>query len=169
MYNGNVLQKDLKDKIIFWDIDGTLAPYRFNNHLGDPDGSDNGMSLKEIDEHIFLERQPSKFMQKVIKTCLAKKHIIMGHCQNRQEMSDKEVWLAEHFPIINEVFLLLQTTSKADTILNYCKENNIDLQDIVFVDDSLTILREAERKGITSYHISSFLDWDYQELIHKEV
>lgn len=30
------------------------------------------------------------------------------------------------------------------------------------VDDVLRFLREAERKGIKSYHISSFLDWEYQ-------
>ena len=30
-------KEDTKDKYIFWDIDGTLAPYRFNNHVGDPE------------------------------------------------------------------------------------------------------------------------------------
>ena len=32
----------------------------------------------------------------------------------------------------------------------------------IYVDDVISFLREAERKGIKSYHISSFLDWDYQ-------
>ena len=32
-----------------------------------------------------------------------------------------------------------------------------------YVDDVLAFLREAERKGIKSYHISSFLDWDYSD------
>lgn len=31
------------------------------------------------------------------------------------------------------------------------------------MDDVLAFLREAERKGIKSYHISSFLDWDYSD------
>ena len=34
--------------------------------------------------------------------------------------------------------------------------------DVLFVDDVIPFLREAERKGIRSYHISSFLDWDLQ-------
>lgn len=71
----------LRDKYVFWDIDGTLAPYRFNDHVSDPDGTDNGMSLREIEDDIFLTREPSKHMQEVVNTCGAKKHIIMGHCQ----------------------------------------------------------------------------------------
>ena len=39
----------LRDKYVFCDIDGTLAPYRFNDHVSDPDGTDNGMSLREIE------------------------------------------------------------------------------------------------------------------------
>lgn len=37
------------------------------------------------------------------------------------------------------------------------------MKDVVYVDDVLVFLREAERKGIKSYHISSFLDWDYSD------
>lgn len=44
---------DLKDKYVFWDIDGTLAPYRFNDHVADPDGSMNSLSLKEIKKVYF--------------------------------------------------------------------------------------------------------------------
>lgn len=29
--NGSITRNETKDKIIFWNIDGTLAPYRFNN------------------------------------------------------------------------------------------------------------------------------------------
>lgn len=47
------LQDELKNKYIFWDIDGTLAAYRFNGHVSDPEGTDNGMSLKEIEDGFF--------------------------------------------------------------------------------------------------------------------
>ena len=42
------------------------------------------------------------------------------------------------------------------------KDHDISLQDVVFVDDTIPFLREAERKGIKSFHISSFLDWDFE-------
>lgn len=149
----------LRGKYVFWDIDGTLAPYRFNDHVADPDGTDNGMSLREIEDGIFLTREPSKHMQEVVNTCGAKKHIIMGHCQVEKERLDKGVWLDRHYPIIEERILISVDKSKADTILSYCNEHNIDLEDVVYVDDVIPFIREAERKGIKSYHISSFLDY----------
>lgn len=160
--DGSIKLKDTKNKYIFWDIDGTLAPYRFNDHVGDPDGTENGMSIEEINEHVFMHRDPSRHMQRVLKECMAKENIVMGHCQIRQELEDKQVWLDRHYPEIVERLLVYESHSKADTILEYCKEKGIELKDVVFVDDVIPFLREAERKGIRSYHISSFLDWDLQ-------
>ena len=162
MTNGNAKKPDLCNKYIFWDIDGTLAPYRFNGHVADPDGTNNGMSLQEIDDHVFLLREPSHHMQHIIATCGAKKHIIMGHCQVEMDMRDKEIWLDKYYPVIKDRLLVYEDKSKADTILQYCKEHGINVNDIVYVDDVIPFLREAERKGIKSFHISSFLDWDYQ-------
>lgn len=158
----NAQIKNLENKYVFWDIDGTLAPYRFNNHAADPDGKNNGMSLKEIEDGIFLARKPSKHMQNVLGTCNAKENIVMGHCQVKKEMESKQLWLDKYYPMIKERLLVSEDKSKADTILQYCKNHNIDLNDVVYVDDVISFLREAERKGIKSYHISSFLDWDYQ-------
>lgn len=160
--NENAQIKDLENKYVFWDIDGILAPYRFNNHVADPNGTNNGMSLKEIEDGVFLTRKPSKHMQNVLGTCNAKENIVMGHCQVKKEMEDKQPWLDKYYPMIKERLLVYEDKSKADTILQYCKTHNIDLKDVVYVDDVISFLREAERKGIKSYHISSFLDWDYQ-------
>lgn len=162
MENGSVTKSDLEGKYVFWDIDGTLAPYRFNDHVADPDGTNNGMSLKEINEHIFLTREPSAQMCYIVYNCGAKKNIIMGHCQVQQEMDDKQLWLDKYLPIFkkSDRILTFENISKAESILNYCNIHNIDLQDVVYVDDVIPFLREAERKGIRSYHISSFLDWD---------
>lgn len=156
------LYDELKNKYIFWDIDGTLAAYRFNGHVSDPEGTDNGMSLKEIEDGVFLKRKPSCHMQMVLSTCGAKQNIVMGHCQVQKEMDDKQLWLDKYYPSIRERLLVYEDKSKADTILQYCKDHDISLQDAVFVDDTIPFLREAERKGIKSFHISSFLDWDFE-------
>lgn len=165
MRTGCVRKSDLENKYVFWDIDGTLAPYRFNDHVSDPEGTNNGMSLKEISEHIFLTRKPSQHMMKVVYSCGARRNFIMGHCQVQQEMDDKQLWLDKHFPIIKrqDRLLTFENISKADSIIEYCAGHRIDLKDAVYVDDVLVFLREAERKGIKSYHISSFLDWDYSD------
>lgn len=145
--NENVQIKDLENKYVFWDIDGTLAPYRFNNHVADPTGTSNGMSLQEIEDGVFLARKPSKHMQNVLNTCNAEENIVMGHCQVEKEIKDKQIWLDKYYPVIKERLLVYQDKSKADTILQYCKMHNIDLNDVVYVDDVVRFLQEAERKG----------------------
>jgi FMN phosphatase YigB (HAD superfamily) len=157
--DGMITKEDLKNRYVFWDIDGTLAAYRVNNHLACPDDTVNLASLTEINDGIFLSRKPSKLMQRVVNTCGAKRQIIMGHCISQKEIEDKHIWLNKYYPTIKERLLVSVNNSKADTIIKYCKENNISLSDVVFVDDVLSYLKEAEKKGIKSWHISSFLDW----------
>lgn len=152
---------DTKGKYIFWDIDGTLAPFRFNGHVSDPEGSKYGMCQKEVENGLFLTRLPSKHMQHVLETSGAKAHIVMGHVLVNKEIEDKHVWLDKHFPCIKERILTFEDKPKFETIINYCKEHNINLKDVLYIDDVLPYIKEAERNGITSYHISSLLDWDY--------
>lgn len=97
-------------------------------------------------------------MQKVVNECGSKCNIIMGLCQNQKELEDKQIWLDRHYPNIKERLLVFENVSKAECMLDYCKRNKIDLAEVVYVDDVLKFLREAERKGIQSWHISSFLD-----------
>ncbi len=165
MKSGMITKKDLQNKYVFWDVDGTLAAYRFNDHVADPEGTENGMSLKEVEEGVFLEREPSLFMQKVVNECNSKCNIIMGHCLNQKELEDKNIWLDKYYPDIKERLLVFTDISKAECILEYCKINQIDLTEVVYVDDVLKYLREAERKGIQSWHISSFLDWQFYNTI----
>lgn len=151
-----------RNKIIFIDLDGTLAPYRFNGHVGDPNGSNCGMSDEEIEMGIFLMRKPSKHMQNVINTSLAKEYIVISNCHARKEIEDKNKWLDKYYPTIEKRLYPGESNSKADIIIKYCQEHNYKLDDVLYVDDIVEYLREAEKKGIESWHISSFLDWNYQ-------
>ena len=85
----------------------------------------------------------------------------MGHCQNQKEMADKQIWLDKYYPVISERLLVFEDTPKATCIIEYCQKKEIDLKEVIYVDDVIKFLREAERKGIESWHISSFLDWDF--------
>ncbi len=154
-----ISKDDLKDKYVFFDIDGTLAAYRFNDHVSDPLGTSNGMSILEIEAGIFFKRKPSLLMQKVLLENEAKENIALSYCLNEKERSDKNLWLDKYYPMIKKRFLIDLDKNKARTILDYCHDNNILLKDVIFVDDVLDYLKEAERLGIKSYHISSFLDY----------
>ncbi len=156
-----ISKNDLRDKYVFFDIDGTLAAYRFNNHVGEPVVTDNGMNISDLSDGIFLKREPSKFMQKVVLDIkdVAREIICLSYCVSDRERVDKNLWLDKYYPMIKRRFLIDLDKNKAETILKYCSDNNILLDDVVFIDDVLDYLREAERLGIKSYHISSFLDY----------
>ena len=100
-------------------------------------------------------------MQKVLNECNPNKNIIIGHCINQKEIDDKHKWLDIYYPMIKERLLVFVNCSKADRIIEYCKKFNIELKDAIYIDDVIKYLREAERKGIQSWHISSFLDWQF--------
>lgn len=160
-YDGAISRDILRNKFVFWDIDGTLVPYRFNNHVTASDSYENGMSIKEIEEGIFLKRKPSRFMQRVLTDAnVTNKNIVIGHFINDKEIRDKQEWLNIYFPMIEERIWVYNNNSKSDYIIEYCKKNNINLKDVVFIDDVIKFLREAESKGIESWHISSFLDFN---------
>lgn len=59
--------KNLKDKCIYVDIDGTLAEYRFNNHVSAKDGTTNGQTMNEINNHVFLHSRPLKTVIQTLK------------------------------------------------------------------------------------------------------
>lgn len=155
----SVKKSDLEGKIVFWDLDGTLAPFRFNGHIGDPEGSRHGMSMREVDNGIYLSRTPSRFIKRVIKDCNAEKNLVITHCHCEREVADKHKWLDLHFPMIKERFVIDESISKVETIVKYCGENGIDLSMVVYIDDSLHFLREAERAGIKCWHASSLFDY----------
>jgi hypothetical protein len=62
--------------------------------------------------------------------------------------------------MIDDIILTYQDIPKYKSIIDYCSKNQILLKDILFVDDTVPYLQMAERQGISSWHISSFLDWE---------
>lgn len=149
-------KEDFNNKIVFWDIDGTLAAYRFNGYMT------HGFTERlkqDIENGVFLQRPPSKFAQKIINDISPIKNIILGHFVLDKEVQDKHIWLKKHFPMIKDYIFIKLYNSKADEILNYCKSNNIDLKDVMYIDDSINLIVEAQDKGIESWHISSLLDY----------
>jgi|GEM_PF-6309524 len=59
--------------------------------------------------------------------------------------------------MIKDRIFVYVSASKADCIINYCEKNGINLKNIIFDDDVIKYLREAEIKGINSWLLSSTL------------
>ena len=88
--------KALKDKCVYVDIDGTLAEYRFNNHVSAKDGTTNGQTMEEIENHVFLHSRPLKTVIQTLKRAKTKGIWICGTIISPVELLDKIVWLEEN-------------------------------------------------------------------------
>lgn len=152
----------LKNKYVFFDVDGTLAEYRFNNMIYSSKRPElGGQTLEELlFSDIFRKSRPLKNMQKLIGNLDTNKIFILGTIVTNKEAEQKYIWLAENYPNIKRenIFFISSTMLKPEVIIEYCKHYNIDLKEACFVDDRLDVLRKAEELGITSYHPSSFVD-----------
>lgn len=188
--------KALKDKYIYVDIDGTLAEYRFNNHVSAKDGTTNGMSMEEVENHVFLHSRPLKTVIQTLKRANKAGIWICGAIISPVELLDKIVWLEEnckgiefngnfwfvpeeywgnfieYFDHNNSLGYKLASNdtcieTKYGAIMKGTKtriwdwiisHNFTELEKTVFVDDVLSYLKYAEERGVTAYHISSFID-----------
>lgn len=156
----------LKSDVVFLDIDGTLTEYRYNGHVDAGDGTDNGQTVEETNNHVFLNSRP---LESVIKTierhCTTEYLFTLGHIRTEGEglimgieELDKKEWLSKHCPFVNPAYRLFldDTQSKAERINKICKR--LGTQNAVLIDDKIDILREVEKMGYKALHISSLID-----------
>lgn len=177
----------LRNKYIYVDIDGTLAEYRFNNHVSAKDGTTNGMTMQEIQNHVFSYSRPLKSIIKMLGKVKKKGIWVCGAIISPIELEDKISWLDVNTDSIEfNGYFWFVPDEYWDLFLRYfnCGKNDYDivtqygiiikgsktqmwswitshhlhsLDDTVFVDDVLPYLKYAEESGVTAYHISSFI------------
>lgn len=152
----------LKDKYVFFDVDGTLSEYRYKDRLYGGGCSELGcQSLEDLlFNDLFYKVRPLKTMQIVIENLDSNKILILGAVITNTEIEQKYKWLSEYYPNVKRenVFFICSTLLKPEVIIEYCKHYNIDIKQTVFVDDRIDVLRKAEEMGITAYHPSSFTE-----------
>ena len=152
----------LEGKYVFFDVDGTLSEYRFNDKLYASLKPELGCQTLEdfLFGNLFLKARPLKTMQRVIEKLDKDRIFVLGTIVSNNEINQKYTWLKENYPNIKKenIIFISSTMLKPEVIIEYSKKYKIDLKDMVFVDDRLDVLRKAEEKGIKAYHRSSFTD-----------
>lgn len=152
----------LKDKYVFFDVDGTLSEYRYNDRLYGGGCSELGcQSLEDLlFNDLYYKARPLRTMQNIIKNLDSNKIFILGAITTNTEIEQKYKWLKEYYPNIKRenMFFICSTMLKPEVIIEYCKHYNLDIEDVAFVDDRIDVLRKAEEMGIKAYHPSSFTD-----------
>lgn len=152
--------ENLKEKYVFFDVDGTLSEYRFKDQLYGGRCPELGcQSLEDLlFSNLFLNARPLKTMQNVISNLDPDKVFVLGTIVTNNEINQKYKWIEENYPNIKKdnIIFISSTMLKPDVIIEYSKKLNINVSDTVFVDDRLDVLRKAEELGIVAYHPSSF-------------
>ncbi len=151
----------LKEKYVFFDVDGTLSEYRYKDKLYNGGSPELGcQSLEDLMfGDLFYNARPLKTMQSIIENLDSNKIFILGAVITNNEMNQKYKWLAEHYPNIKKenIFFICSTLLKPEVIVEFCKHYNINIKKVAFVDDRIDVLRKAEALGIEAYHPSSFI------------
>lgn len=152
----------LKDKYVFFDVDGTLSEYRYDDKVYGGRIPELGcQSLKNLlFSDLFYKARPLKTMQNIITNLESEKVFVLGAISTNNEIEQKYKWLKENYPNIKKenIFFICSTMLKPEVILECCNHFNISLKDVAFVDDRMDVIRKAEEMGITAYHPSSFVD-----------
>lgn len=154
--------ENLKEKYVFFDVDGTLSEYRFKDELYGGRCPELGcQSLEDLlFSNLFLNARPLKTMQNVISNLDSEKVFVLGTIVTNNEINQKYKWIEENYPSIKKenIIFISSTMLKPDVIIEYAKKLNINVSDTAFVDDRLDVLRKAEELGIVAYHPSSFTE-----------
>lgn len=152
----------LREKYVFFDIDGTLSEYRFRNKLYGGGCPELGcQSLEDLlFSDLFYQARPIKTMQKIISKLDPNHVFILGTIATNHEIDQKYKWLKENYPTIKKenIIFVSYTMLKPEVIIEYSKKLKKNLKDMAFVDDRLDVLRKAEELGIIAYHPSSFTE-----------
>lgn len=140
--------ENLKNKYVFFDVDGTLSEYRYDNKIYGGRCTELGCQSLEnyLFNNLFYTARPLKTMQKVIQKLDSDKIFILGTITTNNEIEQKYLWLKENYPNIKKenIFFICSTMLKPEVIMECCKHFKIDLKDVAFVDDRLDVLRKAE-------------------------
>lgn len=154
--------ENLKEKYVFFDVDGTLSEYRFKDKLYGGRCPELGcQSLEDfLFSDLFYKARPIKTMQNIISNLNPEKIFVLGTIVTNNEINQKYKWLEENYSNIKKenIIFISSTMLKPEVIIEYAKKLKINIKDTVFVDDRLDVLRKAEELGITAYHPSSFME-----------
>lgn len=164
-WKGILMNKLENLKMVLFDFDDTLAVHsqghRISDHL-----MKYMINVHSGSKELWNTSKPNLQLKKFMDY-LACKNISMGLISGVHDCKAAErkiEWVKENYGYSLENYCVSSQEQKMIELstLQYCKDHDISLQDVVFVDDTIPFLREAERKGIKSFHISSFLDWDFE-------
>lgn len=153
------LVESLKGKLVFLDLDGTLAEFRFSDMIA-PEKITGDFLYALAFNKIYDNVRPLATMQEVVKQLNPDKIYILGAITLNSEIDEKYAWLAKYYPSIKKENIIFVNNAeiKIEMLEVYKRKFNLDYKDIVFIDDMHRTIQLAELRGFKSYHPTSFVD-----------
>lgn len=145
-------------KHVFIDMDGTITSFE----------NDRGKVVTRVDEFtkkFFITREPLWDMIFNIKLLFPKdewEYHILSNSPSPECTEGKNIWLDKYFDIEKENRHFIEynkeyTRPKSNVIVDWCFENDVELKDVAFIDDTYENLKQVETLNIDSWHPSKVL------------
>ena len=149
----------LQDKTVFFDLDGTLSEYRYNNRVG----GGNGFSqpwLELMFGDAYLRARPLSTMIKLTKSLNPDKVYILGAIKTINEINQKYEWLSTHYPHIKKEHIIFISggANKVFAMEAFAEKHGLPHDEMVLIDDTHATIRQVEEAGFIGYHPTSFVE-----------
>jgi len=155
-----------KKNLLVIDMDGTVSEYR---------SPDDCIILRDLyQEGIFENQKPMTQVIDRIENILNDTDsdgLILSMAPTFDHMKEKDGWLDINMKYIDQEDIYFigynpDQTAKIqyiESILNKRLTNNMEYDNVIFIDDNHQILRAAEQNGFKALHVSSLLIDDYMK------
>ena len=152
------------NKTLYIDMDGTLVEFRYKDKVIIDDWEDKGIfydkkiclaTIIGIVDVIKKKKEPFNEVNKIYVITQVPYSNFKHHCKNKKETFDIIQNIFKKQGIWLDGFIFVNTAEHKNKVECIQKTNNIN--ESILIDDDHELLREFEKLGGISYHISSFL------------
>lgn len=149
----------LSDKIIVFDLDGVLCPFRFGDtkcFAASDEEWDIYCAMKE-DAYRYVKGIP--VMQEIVENLNPRNVYVLSCVTNSYEANSKRAFIEREYPSIevNNIQFASTRVGKLDMlgvlILKRCQAKD----DCILIEDDLKTIQLAEDSNISCMHISEFV------------
>lgn len=149
-----------RNTVIFFDVDGVLAPYEFgvNKHCIDDDEWDRKMAAGE---DMYSTVSPIKLLQKFIER-KGVDNVFVCSKASPEEWDSKLKFCYDGYGIPEDhIFRTSSKPEKVQVLKDFAKKYNIPENKIAIVEDTVDTLNMIYKDtDCATVHVSSFLDYD---------
>lgn len=152
-----------EDTVIFFDVDGVLAPYEFGENRHCIDDAEWGRKMKN-GEDMYSTVAPIKLFQQFISQ-KGIDNVYVCSKANPEEYESKMKFCHDGYGIpMDHIIMVSSKNDKLAILKAFAEANSIPENKIAMVEDTTkTLDMIAKGSKCSTIHVSSFLDYSQEE------